>query len=148
ITRYFMTIPEAVELVLEAGSTGKGGEIFVFDMGDPIKIVDLANSMIKLAGLVPKIDIDIVYTGLRPGEKLYEELLSNEELTIPTHNQKIKIARVRLHDLKDVEDTIASLLDAKYSGDEIRMIQIIKNFIPEYKSNNSLFETLDDSVTI
>ena len=148
ITRYFMTIPEAVELVLEAGSIGKGGEIFVFDMGEPVKIVDLAISMIKLAGLIPKVDIEVIYTGLRPGEKLYEELLSDEELTIPTHNTKIKIAKVRLHNLSDIENTCDSLLEAKHSGNEIRMIQIIKNLIPEYKSNNSLFETLDDPVTI
>jgi FlaA1/EpsC-like NDP-sugar epimerase len=148
ITRYFMTIPEAVELVLEAGSIGKGGEIFVFDMGEPVKIVDLAISMIKLAGLVPNVDIEVVYTGLRPGEKLYEELLSDEELTIPTHNAKIKIAKVRLHNLREIDNTFDSLLEAKYTGDEIRMIQIIKNIIPEYKSNNSLFETLDDPVTI
>src|SRR5690554_1098363 len=95
ITRFFMTISEAVQLVLEAGTAGNGGEIFVFDMGKPVKIVDLARKMIRLAGLVEGKDIKIVYSGLRPGEKLFEELLAQSELTLPTHHEKIKVARVR-----------------------------------------------------
>ena len=93
ITRYFMTIPEAVQLVLEAGTMGNGGEIFIFDMGSPVRITDLAMKMIKLAGLIPGKDIEIIYTGLRPGEKLYEELLNEKETTIPTHHEKIKISQ-------------------------------------------------------
>ena len=95
ITRYFMTIPEACRLVLEAGSMGKGGEIFVFDMGESVKIADLAKKMIRLAGLMPDKDIEIAYTGLRPGEKLYEELLNDQENTVPTHHEKIMIGKVR-----------------------------------------------------
>src|SRR5690606_32697157 len=100
ITRYFMTIPEACQLVLEAGSMGKGGEIYVFDMGKSVKIVELATKMIKLSGLVPNKDISIEYTGLRPGEKLYEELLNDLENTLPTHHHKIMIAKVREYDFE------------------------------------------------
>lgn len=143
ITRYFMTIPEAVELVLEAASMGNGGEIFIFDMGDAVKIVDLAVSMIKLSGLTPQKDIDIVFTGLRPGEKLYEELLNEQELTIPTHHPKIKVAKVRSYPLEQVNEISRELLAARFSGDERMMIKVIKRMIPEYKSNNSFFEALD-----
>lgn len=147
ITRYFMTIPEAVELVLEAASIGKGGEIFVFDMGEAVKILDLAVNMIKLAGLSPYQDIPIVFTGLRPGEKLYEELLNKEEETMPTHHEKIKVARVKLYTLCDVEQNLAKLWEAKCSGNELQMVSLIKKIIPEYRSNNSVFEKLDQPVT-
>ncbi len=148
ITRYFMTIPEAVELVMEAASMGKGGEIFVFDMGEAIKIVDLAINMIKLAGLAPQKDIDIVFTGLRPGEKLYEELLNNEEATMATHHRKIKIARVKHYLSGAVEELLDNLWKAKCSGNEIDMIGLIKKMIPEYRSNNSVFEKLDSPVAV
>lgn len=148
ITRYFMTIPEAVELVLEAVSMGNGGEIFVFDMGKAIKIVDLAINMIKLAGLIPLKDIDIVYTGLRPGEKLYEELLNKEETTMPTHHGKIKIAQVRSYALIEVEELLKKLWKAKCSGNEFDMVSLMKKIMPEYKSNNSVFEKLDRPIAV
>src|SRR5690606_26883491 len=122
ITRYFMTIPEAVQLVLEAGTMGKGGEIYVFDMGNPVKISDLAKKMIKLAGYVPDEDIKIVYTGLRPGEKLYEELLNEDETTIPTHNAKIKISNVRLYDYHNVAIAINELLDLNTKGNDYELV--------------------------
>ncbi len=148
ITRYFMTIPEAVELVLEAGAMGKGGEVFVFDMGESIKIVDLAINMIKLAGLMPFKDIDIVFTGLRPGEKLYEELLTNEEKIIPTHHHKIKIAEVKSYPLTIVNELLQNLWEVKLNGDEFEMVSLIKEIVPEYKSNNSIFEKLDSSIVL
>ncbi len=143
ITRYFMTIPEAVQLVLEAGTMGKGGEIFVFDMGEPVKIIDLANKMVKLAGLTPGVDIDIVYSGLRPGEKLYEELLNKEELTIPTHHHKIKISKVRKYKYAQVEQDIKELLSLNKSNDDYRFVKKMKEMVPEYISKNSRFEELD-----
>src|SRR5690606_13820522 len=111
ITRYFMTIPEACQLVLEAGSMGNGGEIYVFDMGKSVKIVELANKMIKLSGLVPNKDIAIEYSGLRPGEKLYEELLNDLENTLPTHHEKIMIAKIREYDFETVEKQIDYLIN-------------------------------------
>ncbi|RDV16147.1 polysaccharide biosynthesis protein [Pontibacter diazotrophicus] len=143
ITRYFMTIPEAVQLVLEAGTMGKGGEIFIFDMGEPVKIVDLATKMIKLAGLVPNVDINVVFTGLRPGEKLYEELLNEKELTIPTHHSKIKISKVRNYDYEDVVNDIEELLKLNKNKEELRVVKKMKQIVPEYISNNSRFEQLD-----
>jgi FlaA1/EpsC-like NDP-sugar epimerase len=136
ITRYFMTIPEACQLVLEAGFMGKGGEIFVFDMGNPVKITDLATQMIRLSGLVPEKDIKIVYTGLRPGEKLYEELLADEETTQPTHHPKIKIALVEeLNDttlLSRIEDMLARL----YTMSKQDVYDACRELVPEYQSSN------------
>lgn len=143
ITRYFMTIPEACRLVLEAGAMGNGGEIYVFDMGQSVKIVDLARKMIKLSGLIPDKDIPIVYSGLRPGEKLYEELLNDQENTIPTHHEKVMIAKVRLYSFKDVsrqiDELIASLSEQNDSGIVLKM----KQLVPEFKSKNSIYEELD-----
>lgn len=142
ITRFFMTIPEAVQLVLEAATMGKGSEIFVFDMGRPVKIIDLATKMIRLAGLVPEEDIKIVYTGLRPGEKLYEELLNREEKTLPTHHNKIKIARVVPCCDQAVMD-IDELISISRHGDDYALVKKMKELVPEFKSNNSEYEELD-----
>ena len=143
ITRYFMTIPEAVQLVLEAGTMGKGGEIFIFDMGKPVKINDLAINMIKLAGLVPNKDIRIVYTGLRPGEKLYEELLNEKEKTISTHHEKIKIAKVRSSSHAQILSDIQELITICEQDDHSRLVKKMKEIVPEFKSKNSMYETLD-----
>lgn len=144
ITRYFMTIPEAVQLVLEAATMGHGGEIFVFDMGEPVKIADLAANMIRLSGLIPDKDINIVYTGLRPGEKLYEELLNEKEKTLPTHHEKIKIAKVVSRSYKEVLDDIESLTDLCKQGDNFKLVGRMKVMIPEFISNNSEFSKLDE----
>jgi len=137
-----MTIPEACQLVLEAGVMGTGGEIFVFDMGESVKIVDLAKNMIRLSGLTLGKDIEIVFTGLRPGEKLYEELLSNEESTLPTHHPKILIAKDR-----GVEDSnfgaIQRLVDSIGSSDNMELVEQMKMLVPEFISNNSEFSKLD-----
>ena len=143
ITRYFMTIPEAVQLVLEAGTMGNGGEIFIFDMGQPVKIVDLARKMIKLAGLVPEKDIKIVYSGLRPGEKLFEELLNKEETTIPTHHNKIRISKVRDYTYDKVASDIHELLSLNTNGDDFRTVKKMKEIVPEFLSKNSQYESLD-----
>ena len=144
ITRFFMTIPEACQLVLEAGSMGKGGEIFVFDMGKPVAIVDLAKKMIRLYGLVPGIDIDIKYTGLRPGEKLYEELLTDSENTLPTYHEKIMIAKVRQADLVHIQESFEELVVlAKQREGSMQMVAKMKQLVPEFVSNNSVFEKLD-----
>jgi FlaA1/EpsC-like NDP-sugar epimerase len=143
ITRYFMTIPEAVQLVLEAGTMGQGGEIFIFDMGKPVKINDLAINMIKLAGLVPNRDIKIVYTGLRPGEKLYEELLDDKEKTIPTHHEKIKIAKVRTCSHGQILADIQELVRICELDDQSMLVKKMKEIVPEFKSKNSQYETLD-----
>lgn len=147
ITRFFMTIPEAVQLVLEAGTMGKGGEIFVFDMGKPIRIANLATQMIKLAGLVPEKDIKIVYTGLRPGEKLYEELLNEKETTLPTHHEKIKIAKVVPHAYEQVVHDIEELILMSNHEDNFRIVHKMKQMIPEFISNNSEYEVLDQTRT-
>lgn len=143
ITRFFMTIPEACQLVLEAGTTGKGGEIFIFDMGESVKIVDLAKKMVKLSGLELEKDINIVYTGLRPGEKLYEELLANEENTIATHHKQIMIAKVKEYNLEEVSTKIESLVSSFTSQDNFEIVQQMKDLVPEFKSNNSKYERLD-----
>jgi FlaA1/EpsC-like NDP-sugar epimerase len=150
IIRYFMTIPEATQLVLEAGSMGKGGEIFVFDMGKPVPIVDLARKMIRLSGLVPNVDIEIKYTGLRPGEKLYEELLSDAENTLPTHHEKILIAKVRNEGITDINKSFALLFQyATQPGSVMAMVTKMKDLVPEFVSNNSIFESLDqDKATV
>lgn len=143
IIRYFMTIPEASCLVLEAATLGNGGEIFCFDMGQPVRIADLAENMIRLAGLVPGKDIKIVYTGLRPGEKLYEELLNQKETTIPTKNKKILVAKVREYDFDIVAAEIQQLIDLAISGKAYPTVQAMKNIVPEFKSKNSIYEKLD-----
>ena len=143
ITRYFMTIPEACQLVLEAGSMGNGGEIYVFDMGKSVKITELAIKMIKLSGLVPNKDINIEYSGLRPGEKLYEELLNDLENTLPTHHQKIMIAKVRDYDFEAVEKQINSLITITQNQNEREIVLKMKELVPEFKSNNSIYEELD-----
>ncbi len=136
ITRYFMTIPEACELVLEAGFIGRGGEIFVFDMGEPIRIVDLARQMIRLSGLEPGKDIMIEITGLRPGEKLFEELLADEENTIPTHHPKIKIAQVAGFDHSTFCEHIERHLGELYTYSRQGVVDILEDLVPEYKSSN------------
>lgn len=143
ITRYFMTIPEAVQLVLEAGTMGNGGEIFIFDMGEPVKIVDLATKMIKLAGLLPEVDIKIVYSGLRPGEKLYEELLNEKETTIPTHHKKIRISKVREYSYHRVELDLIDLFTLNQEGDNFKTVKKMKQIVPEFLSKNSQYESLD-----
>ena len=143
ITRYFMTISEASRLVLEAGIMGRGGEIFIFDMGKPIKIVDLAKKMIKLSGLEPGKDIDIAFIGLRDGEKLYEELLSNKENTIPTHHNKILKAKVQEYDYAYVQSMINLFEDLVNDKNELKMVALMKEIVPEFKSNYSRFEVLD-----
>ena len=146
IIRYFMTIPEASQLVLEAGSMGEGGEIFVFDMGKPVPIVDLARKMIRLSGLVPNIDIEIKYTGLRPGEKLYEELLSDAENTVPTHHDKILIAKIREEKIEGLETHFEELFTyAGQAGQSMAMVSKMKELVPEFVSNNSVFEQLDQT---
>jgi Predicted nucleoside-diphosphate sugar epimerases len=143
ITRYFMTIPEAVQLVLEAGTMGNGGEIFVFDMGKPVRIVDLARKMIQLAGLKPDKDIEIVYTGLRSGEKLYEELLNDGEMVMPTHHDKIHIARVNPVDHEFAKQAIYELLALNERKNSAGVVRKMKEIVPEFVSKNSPFEALD-----
>jgi FlaA1/EpsC-like NDP-sugar epimerase len=143
ITRYFMTIPEACQLVLEAGSMGKGGEIYIFDMGESVKIVDLAKKMIKLSNLTLGKDIQIVYTGLRPGEKLYEELLNNKENTIATHHPKIMIAKVSESDKMILNEQISELIALISKQDNFELVKKMKEIVPEYKSQNSVYEKLD-----
>lgn len=143
ITRFFMTIPEACQLVLEAGTMGKGGEVFVFDMGESIKIIDLAMKMIKLSGLEIDKDIKIKITGLRPGEKLYEELLTNEENTIPTHHEKILIGKVKLYQLEEVKIKLQELIDLYNSQDNDLIVKKMKEIVPEFLSNNSIFSKFD-----
>ena len=147
ITRYFMTIPEACQLVLEAGSMGNGGEIFVFDMGQPVAISDLAKKMIRLYGLIPNIDVNITYSGLRPGEKLYEELLNDQENTTQTYHDKILIAKVREVSLELVKQCTVELeVILTSSNDEMQLVRKMKQLVPEYISNNSVYEKLDTTV--
>lgn len=143
ITRFFMTIPEACQLVLDAGAMGKGGEIFIFDMGKPVRIVDLAEKMIRLSGKVPGEDIEIVFTGLRPGEKLEEELLAKKENIIPTHHHKIMKARVREYDYLEAKNQVDQLVALLSYKEDYEIVQRMKRIVPEYKSNNSVFESLD-----
>ena len=143
ITRYFMTIPEACQLVLEAGTMGEGGEVFIFDMGEPIKITDLAKKMITLSGLREGKDIQIEYSGLRPGEKLYEELLNNNENTIATHHPKIMCAKVVTPSFGVMEIVLDELERLLYEGNNRELIGQIKSIVPEYISNNSVYEELD-----
>lgn len=143
ITRYFMTIPEACSLVLEAGVMGEGGEIFVFDMGESVRILDLAKRMIQLSGLQEGTDIDIVFTGLRPGEKLYEELLDDKENTLATHHPKIMISQVREIEFKQVRDICQEMEEFLSSKDEFSVVSVLKKLVSEYKSRESKFEVLD-----
>ena len=143
IIRFFMTIPEASSLVLEAAALSNGGEIFCFDMGHPVKIADLAKNMIRLAGYEPGKDIEIIYTGLRPGEKLYEELLNQKELTMPTVNEKILVAKVREYDFDAVSTQIQALIEEAQTGKSFPCVQKMKTIVPEYKSKNSVYEQLD-----
>ncbi len=142
ITRFFMTIPEACELVLEAGIMGNGGEIYVFDMGESVKIFDLAKKMIHLSGMKYPEEMDIKVTGLRPGEKLFEELLTNDENTIPTYHQKIMIAKTENINVNKVKQSIEKLIAAN-SLNNIDIVSTLKTIVPEYISKNSIFEKLD-----
>lgn len=144
ITRYFMTISEAVQLVLEAGSIGKGGEIYIFDMGRPVKLYDLAKNMIQLAGLEVDKDIEIIFTGLRPGEKLYEELLNDSENTLPTYHKKIHIAKTRSYSFEEIDKEINSLLDLSNSHNNRDMVSQMKKIVPEFISQNSIYSDLDN----
>lgn len=143
ITRYFMTIPEACQLVLEAGAMGKGGEIYIFDMGKTVKIMDLAKKMIRLSGFSLGKDIQIIFTGLRPGEKLYEELLNDRENTIATHHQQIMIARVKEDDYTSISREVSELINLFDRQQNTDIVTKMKDIVPEYKSNNSVYETLD-----
>ena len=140
IIRFFMLIPEACKLVIEAGTMGKGGEIYVFDMGNPVKISDLAKRMIKLSGAK---DIEIKYTGLRDGEKLYEEVLNDEEITLPTFHPKIKIAKVREYPFDVVESDIDRLIADAPENDNMQIVAGMKRIVPEFKSQHSVYEVLD-----
>ncbi|MBP3612683.1 MAG: polysaccharide biosynthesis protein [Rikenellaceae bacterium] len=146
IIRYFMTIPEACRLVMEAATLGNGNEIFVFEMGEPVKIADLARRMIELAGLKVGEDIEIEYTGLRPGEKLYEEVLSTKENTIPTSNEKIHVAKVCQYDYSEVAEQIATLSALAAQVDVPATVRLMKQIVPEYKSQNSRFEQFDREI--
>ena len=145
IIRYFMLIPEACKLVLEAGTMGEGGEIFVFDMGAPVKIADLAKRMIKLSGAK---NIEIKYTGLRDGEKLYEEVLNDQEITLPTHHEKIKVAKVREYNFDEVKQQIDQLISDSYLYDDMATVAGMKKIVPEYVSNHSVYEKLDKQTGI
>jgi FlaA1/EpsC-like NDP-sugar epimerase len=142
IVRFFMLIPEACKLVLEAGTKGNGGEIFVFDMGQPVKIVDLAKRMIRLSGAK---NVEIKFTGLRPGEKLYEEVLSDLEGTKPTFHEKIRVAEVRAADFEKVSKDIDELVEISKQYDNMATVKKMKEIVPEYKSKNSEYEVLDKS---
>jgi FlaA1/EpsC-like NDP-sugar epimerase len=146
VTRYFMTIPEACQLVIEAGIMGFGGEIFVFDMGRSIKIIDLAKKMIQLSGYEVDIDIKIVFTGLREGEKLFEELLSDKETTLPTHHEKILIAKTERMGHRDIIKELQKLNDLMNDENELGMIMQMKNILPEFVSHASRFEALDEEL--
>jgi len=143
ITRYFMTIPEACELVIEAGVMGQGGEIFIFDMGKPMKIYDLAKKMVMLSGKELNKDIEIVFTGLRDGEKLYEELLNDKENTILTHHEKIMKAKVSEYQYDEICRNLDLLEDFIHDRNEHKMVTLMKEIVPEYKSNYSRFQVLD-----
>jgi FlaA1/EpsC-like NDP-sugar epimerase len=145
IIRYFMTIPEACQLVLEAVSMGKGGEIFVFDMGKPVKIAHLAKKMIRLSGFEPDVDIKIEFTGLRQGEKLFEELLGSGENELPTHHNKIKIAKLQAYDYNRLKGDLEAFVTEIHSKSHMDIVSFLKQEIPEYVSNNSIYELLDNS---
>lgn len=144
VTRYFMTIPEACQLVLEAATMGENGEILIFDMGKAVRIDDLARKMIHLSGMEIGKDIEVRYTGLRPGEKLYEELLNNEENTVPTHHPLIMRARVRQYDFQEVENPVKELVEACEEQNNTSLVRSLKSLVPEFVSKNSDFEELDE----
>lgn len=144
VTRFFMTIPEACLLVLEAGSMGKGGEVYLFDMGRSVRIMDLAKKMIKLSGLTLGTDINIKITGLRPGEKLYEELLFDKENSLPTHHDQILRAKIFSRDFETIKNQIKELEEALFLFDDFKIVELMKNIVPEFKSKNSEFEILDN----
>jgi FlaA1/EpsC-like NDP-sugar epimerase len=148
ITRFFMTIPEASQLVLEAGFMGSGGEIYLFDMGKPIRIYDLAEKMISLAGFEPHKDIKIRVTGLRPGEKLYEELLASRENCLPTYNEKIMIAKGRPQVYEEVNKKISELLNGLSKDSDYMIVARMKDLVPEFFSQNSKFDELDLKIDI
>ena len=141
-----MTIPEACRLVMEAGIMGKGGEIYIFEMGRPVKIADMARKMIELSGFDPDKDIPIIYTGLRPGEKLYEELLSNKENTLPTAHNKIRVAKVREYNYQEVVKELDKLNELAALVNIPEMVKMMKNIVPEFISKNSEFEMFDKKV--
>lgn len=143
ITRFFMTIPEACRLVLEAATKSPGNQICVFDMGEPIKIDTLARTMISLMGFTPDKDIKIAYTGLRPGEKLYEEVLANNENSYPAFHDKIRIAKVREYDYSDAEKVCNELEQLARKVEINDMVKLMKQMVPEFKSSNSKYEALD-----
>jgi FlaA1/EpsC-like NDP-sugar epimerase len=140
ITRYFMTIPEACQLVLEAGFMGNGGQIFVFDMGEPVKVLDVALNLIRLSGLEPYKDIKIKYIGLRPGEKLYEELFAGDEPMIPTHNPKISIAEISENNLETVYSRIEIILGSLYDLSSQQIVKEMKDIVPGYKGHPELID--------
>jgi len=146
ITRFFMTIPEACRLVMDAATMSTGNQIFVFDMGDPVKIVDLAERMIRLAGYTPNEDIKIKFIGLRPGEKLYEEVLSNEENTVPTGHDKIRVAKVREYKREEVLGAYDRLTELALAVKVEDSVRLMKQVVPEFKSRNSVYEKLDKVV--
>ncbi|WP_442794152.1 polysaccharide biosynthesis protein [Pelobium manganitolerans] len=148
ITRYFMTIPEACRLVLEAGTLGNGGEIFIFDMGKSVKIVELAKKMIRLSGFIPNQDIKIEFTGLRPGEKLYEELLNDLENTLPTHHHKIMVAKVMVYDYAHVSEQVKNLMATACRYQDKDVVRLMKKLVPDFISNNSIYEALDQKVAV
>ena len=143
IIRYFMTISEACQLVIEAGAMGNGGEVFIFDMGEAVKIIDLAKKIIRLAGFTPYKDIDIKVIGLRPGEKLYEELLNEKSSTLPTYNDKIMIAKVETYDYESINTEIGELIDYAKNQQTDKIVKKMKAIVPEFVSMNSDFEKLD-----
>ena len=143
IIRYFMTIPEAVSLVLQASYYAEGGEVFVLDMGEPMKIDTLARNLIKLSGFIPDVDIKVEYTGLRPGEKLYEEVLSNTENTLETSHPRIRIAKVREYEYDYIKEEFVKLNDYAREINVDELVKLMKKIVPEYKSKNSIFEKFD-----
>lgn len=143
VTRFFMTIPEACQLVLEAAAMGEGGEIFIFDMGESVKIADLAKQMVKLSGLELGKDMQIIFTGLRPGEKLYEELLANKENSVPTHHPRIMVASVREYEWVEIQGQVDTLIELYDFQDNEKTVRLMKQLIPEYVSMNSPFEKID-----
>jgi FlaA1/EpsC-like NDP-sugar epimerase len=146
VMRYFMTISEAVQLVIDAGAMGSGGEIFIFDMGKSVKIIDLARKMIKLSGLEPDIDIQIKLIGLREGEKLYEELLNDKENTMPTYHKKILIANVRKVAYESITMQVGTLLSLLDQKDQNKVVEQMKRIVPEFVSNVSRYEALDQKM--
>lgn len=146
ITRFFMTIPEACRLVMEAATMSTGNQIFVFDMGEPVKIDDLARRMIQLAGFTPDVDVNVEYTGLRPGEKLYEEVLANTENTLPTNHSRIRIAKVREYNYEEAKNMVAELERFSRNVDVPSMVRLMKQVVPEFISNNSRYQEYDKKI--